>query len=490
MSLITVNVPDGIGQTGVTKFNTFFEGKAVGDFVDLTGLGQYDLIQNGGYGMILESFAAQDCAIPNPLPTVYTEWEDVADIAQPYYDAELPDLSSEKTFTYKVNTEYVTKSVDDLWDNASFIKVDHDKAVYVEFDFISKPNDVETVFAEAVTDLKAAGFEEDLVQEGVAVLIKKNGEEVVAQADVLNQDSYVEVDYFALPYVTELDFDSFAGLKAAYEARAGQFVTDFASGLVDTATAAKNYNLDFEDETYNLVKYGDEEYEYVITFEYEAALGATAVEDYQALLVAAGFVPKRMSDWAANGLYNPTSQEFILGISADATAKTISIQLLVLNGDALDYVVEIPSLVDLATLNTQVNDGVNADILAVTGAAGAYTCSLTAIFAGDDSWAGFTFDGSNGQAYAQYYGTYGLITQYMIEATAADGVDVTAAANAALAKLTGFAAATFTLFNAKGYFNATTNEFAMFRVDADNGVFAIQFFVLDAKSATRVTMAS
>ena len=493
LSLITVNVPDGIGQTGVTKFNEFFKDAVVGDFVDITGLGQYDLANNGGYGILLETFAAQDCAKPNPAPVVLKTWADAAALAQGYYELPLPDLDNEKTFTYKVNTDYVDKGVEDLFEDASFVKVDHDEAVFVEFDFIAKPSDIETAFDEAVADLKAAGFEEDASEAGAAILIKKDGEEVVAQADVFNQDSYVEVDYMALPLITEFDFATFAELKAFYEGRVSALVEGtFATALVDLVTPGTNYYIDTADELYNLQKYGDEEYEYALSFTAAADLAAADVTAYETALAAAGFVEKRMSDFGANGLYNPTSHEFILGVAIDSEdPKSLNLQVLVLNGDALDYVVEPLHMVDLETVAGQINSAVNADILAITGAAASYSNSFTPLFAGDANWAGFTFDGSRGQNYGGYYTKFGLITQYIFEAYLADSVtDVNAAINGVLAKLDGFAQGNFALFDVDGYFNATTNEFVAFGYNSSKGVLTFQFFVLDAKSATYVTLAA
>lgn len=493
LSLITVNVPDGIGEAGVTEFNKFFATAKVGDFVDIKGLGQYDLEKNGGYGILLDSFAAQDCVTPDPLPVVLKTWADAAAKAQGYYEDTLPDLSNEKTFTYKVNTDYVTYGVEDLFSDASFVKVDHDAAVFVEFDFIAKPSDIEATFDEVVADLKAAGFEEDTAEDGAAILVKKDGETVIAQADVFNQDSYVEVDYMALPLITKFEFETFAGLNAFYEERvSGVIGSTFATTLVDSTAPAVNYLIDTADEMYNLNKYKDEEYEYYFSFTYAEDLGATAVADYQALLAAAGFVEKRMSDWSANGLYNATSHEFILSVSVDTEdPKTLNLHVLVLNGDALDYVVEPLHTVDLETVTGQVNTGVNADILAITGTAGEYTCSLLPLFAGDANWAGFTFDGSYGQAYKDYYAEDGLMTQYIIQAYVADGVDLSTAANAVLAKLTGFSKAK--LFNNDkyaGYFNSTTNEFIMLGLNSANGIFTIQLFVFDAKGATSFVAAA
>ena len=346
LSLITVTVPDGIGATGVQKFNEFFADKVVGNFVDITGLGQYDSVNNaGGYGILLESFAAQDCVTPNPLPTVYTQWAQVAAQAQPYYFDALPDLSADKAFTYKVNLDYVTYGLDELFNDTSFIKVPLD-SVFVEFDLIGKPSDIAEVFGDVCDGLEAAGFVEDTAEEGASIYVLYDGDDAIAQADVFNQDSYVEVDYMGA-YNSE-EFATLAAALATIELRADSWIkylddtvtTDFVSAVPTALEEAteKGAVVDYFYETYYLGYYASMGLimQYNVAVEVELAEGKTiddVLEAYETAVLSAAFEEKLLL--GVSGYFNATTNVFV---AFGGSKTTFQLSIMVLDDVSKDQV--------------------------------------------------------------------------------------------------------------------------------------------------------
>lgn len=489
-SLITVQVPVGLSEAACQAFNTYFAAKQVRDFFVFEGTGQYGAQANLGYGLLVDSWAAQSFVDPAEPPVVITEWADVAADVNEYYLDPILNLGNDaKVFNYKYKV-YNNTDLDDLFDSQEYIYItDKDNTLFTDMMFYCKPADMEDVFEGLEGVIKTAGFEEKLKEEGAAIYtLKDASNNVVAQFDLFITDLYVEIYYFAQPLVTV--FENFAGVKALYEHRAGKFVSGFASELVDVTPAGASYELDFGSETFLYEKYQDEIYIYDIIVSFET-LPADVEDDYAAALEVAGFTGKRLADYGVDGLFNATSNEFVAEISADADKKELTVEVFVLSDDAVDdYIVEIPNTVNLATALGQANAAIPADIAAITGAASTYQVSFAAALESLDSTVeGYIFDGSNGQAYAEYYASFGLITQYSIEVQLT-GETYSAYVTGLVSALTtaGFAAGTFTLFNIQGYFNATTNEFVRPVATAADTVI-IQLFVLDATSAARVTLA-
>ena len=110
--------------------------------------------------------------------------------------------------------------------------------------------------------------------------------------------------------------------------------------------------------------------------------------------------------------------------------------------------------------------------------------------ANDEYVANYNLDWTDEAAYLGYYSQFGLIMLYEVTITPADGVTAQQMGGAYIQALTGasFAAGTFTLFNAQGYFNSTSNEFVILSL-SEAGDLVLDIFVLDATSAQRVTLA-
>ena len=492
VSILTFQVPAGLSDAAVTAFNAYFAEKKVGDFFTFEGCGQYDAIENIGYGFVVDSWAAQSFVDPEEEPVLYSTWESVTDEVNTYYADELPAIGDDDlifNYTFEV---YQGKTLNELFTDLTYVYItDKENCLFSEFSFYAAPREMDDAFDSVVAKAKTAGYEAAVEETGAAILTLKDGSDnVVSQIDVFEEDAFLDIYYFGIPFST--DFEDFAGVKALYEKRAGKLVAGFESALVDTAVAGENYHLGYADETYFYEEYGDEIYiyDFEITF---AAAQEGADEAYYNALLAAGFEPMRLNDYMVDGLFNEDSGEFInpSDIELDEEKKVLSFEVLVLSEDAIDdYIIEIPTPVDLETAMTEFDTTARADIEAITGAASTYSNSIGAVLEGNEYAKNYEFDGSHGQAYAQYYARFGLITQYLLTIHLVDGVDYATAGSQLLTALAtaGFAQATFTLFNANGWFNAATNEFVIVQA-LDASTLMVQILVLDATSAANVSLA-
>lgn len=326
-SIITLNVPAGLSQAACDAFNTYFADKEVGDFFCFEGTGQYDAVDNLGYGLLVDSWAAQSFTDPEEDPVIYTKWEDVTEQVNPSYQDPLPDIGdNEKVFTY-VFEVYEGRALSQLFTDMTYVYItDKDNCLFTDLFFYAKPSEMDATFASVCDKVAAAGYTAALEEDGAAIYtLKDAGENVVSQIDVFEYDAYVEVYYFGIPFRT--NFEDFAGLASAYNSRASRKVAGFATKLVDTATAGVTYNIDFAYETYYVENGINGIYEYDLSIEF-AELSATAVADYTALLAAAGFEEKYFSLVSATGLFNAENNEFVV-VYTNAEKKLLCIDALV-----------------------------------------------------------------------------------------------------------------------------------------------------------------
>ena len=178
------------------------------------------------------------------------KWEDVAEKVNPAYQDPLPELGDdEKVFTYTFQV-YEGRALSELFNDMTYVYItDKDNCLFTDLFFYAKPSEMDDTFASVCGKVEAAGYTAAVEEAGVSIYtLKDAGENVISQIDVFENDAYIEVYYFGIPFCT--DFEDFAGVKALYEKRAGKLVTGFESALVDTAVAGENYHLDYSKETY------------------------------------------------------------------------------------------------------------------------------------------------------------------------------------------------------------------------------------------------
>lgn len=492
-SLINIHVPEGLTQGSADAFNAFFAEKAVADFLMFDGCGQYDMEQNLGYGLVVDNWAARYFEDPTDVPDIYNSWEDIALATQEYFADPLPDLGDDRVFSYTY--EYSGKATDAIKEEYVFL-TDKENSSAVSYTFNYKPADAEDIVNGFVEKLETLGYVEgtgDL--EGIFTLTVE--ENVVAELIIMGA-SESNLNFYLLATApagepgdeTYAFFETQDELLAAYEGRAGALVEGFASALLaNIQFDALSYGLDWTDETAYFDKWADEIYIYDLTFAYGEDANPTEDSVVEALL-ANGFEAKRLDDYVIDGYFNATSNEFVADIDLDVDENTLIITVYALTADAVDtYITDIPDEMDYDTFVSTFNTTVQEEIATITGEASTYALSFADLFAGED-YAGFTIDYTSDGYYADYYTTFGLLTQFVFQAKVADGVDAYDAAYAVFTALqdAGFVQGAFNLFGASGLWNAETNEFVMVSY-TDNGV-SIQMFVLDATSAGYVQTAA
>lgn len=484
-SLIEVQVPDGMSAAGVKAFNEYFAEKEVGQFFTYFGSGQYDLVENIGYGLVIDSFGAQFLEDPEEEPEIFATWADVAAAAGQYFNDPLPELGDDRVFSYTY--EFGGAATDVILEDYVFL-TDKENANCVTINYNYKPADADEIVDDFVAKLETLGWEEQTGDlQGIFLL--SEGEECVGEL-IIDAASETGLSYYYMaaapevgPEETYAEFETFAEAKATYEKRAAALVGEgFTSALVDNTTAAALYDLDWSYETYYYTKWTDEIYEYDFTFAYEE-LPADA-EDYPALLAEAGFVAKRLYDYTIDGLFNPETNEFIAKLEIDEEDAVIYMEVFVLSDAAVEtYIIDIPAGVDLPTAMADFTAAVNGGIKAVTGNDGAFVSALDTVLGGNTYAEAYVVDDGYAAAYAKYYATYGLIVQVSIEITLKEDADLYESYYALCdaLELAEFAYGTLQLFGANGYFNSHSNEFVM--ISGTDTSLILTVVVLDATSA-------
>lgn len=354
VSLITVQIPAGINEAGVKGINDYFAEKEVGEFVLMTALAQYDLTNNGGMGLLVESFMGQQLTDPDEDPVIFTEWADAADSVQYLYRDELPDMSNEKVFTFAAKS-YEDYALTDLYTDPSWILIpedDQEHAILSAFDFLCKPADVEAVYAEAKADLVAEGFElvKEDADEGYAQYKLVDEDVVIAMAQVYYTEAQVSMEYIA--HDNTYEFDALSEGLAAYESYASAILSAiaeeevaFATGLIGLEPFAsylteKGTVGDFSGATYYIGKYYAK-YGLISDFSFETEVEYTAgenaltdktfLENIVNVLGQLGFEEKIFGLFNLNGYFNATTNEFVMVSVKDAV---LSLEVILLDADS------------------------------------------------------------------------------------------------------------------------------------------------------------
>ena len=482
VSILTFQVPAGLSDAAVTAFNAYFAEKNVGDFFTFEGCGQYDAIENIGYGFVVDSWAAQSFVDPAEEPVLYSTWESVTDEVNAYYADELPAIGDDDLiFNYTFDV-YQGKTLNELFTDLTYVYItDKENCLFSEFSFYAAPSEMDDAFDSVVAKAKTAGYEAAVEQTGAALLtLKDSSDNVISQIDVFEEDAYLDIYYFGIPFATE--FDSFAGLAAAYNHRAAKKVAGFATELVDTATAGLSYNIDFAYEEYFVENGINGIYEYDLSIEF-AELSATAVADYTTLLAAAGFEEKYFSLVGATGLFNAENNEFVI-VYTNAEKKLLCIDALVFtDAAAATYITDPLATYDsFADLKVDLDAAFQDVLEEITGEASTFEVSfdLSAV----EGIASFSFDDSLAinQYTASNYAAGYLMTVIYLEIELDDEADFNTVVAAIVAALeaAGFEEA---VYNGQsiGYYNETTGEFI--RIFNNDGNVELGVNIYNAKTA-------
>lgn len=352
LSPIHVHIPAGVADASVQLLQTYFANKKVGDFVLFDALTQYDLIENGGMGLVIETFWSRTVADPEETPAVYSTWADIAKVIQPLYKDTVLDLTTDGAISYTVDTtsfDYVASSFFKP-EFASNFTVDADRAIVADFAI--------NVKASAIADsFKALG--DKIVEQGASLVaqdpdgilaiyeVKNAAEEVVANILLQNSDTYIDGYYLALgPTET---FASWTEAAEFYTGRATAVEQSFNAEATarTTAIVAPTYatpvsvTVNYADELVNAKYYESFGLIAVYTIDFELPAYTTEQSDddafaaYADQLEAAGFVYRAFRLLKVDGFYNATTKEFV---AFDVDKGVITLEVLVLDAKSATYV--------------------------------------------------------------------------------------------------------------------------------------------------------
>lgn len=495
---IVVNVPAGseLTEGAITAFNTFFADKKAGDFSTICTTFQYDLEKNGGMGMVLESFWSQkglEVVAKKDQPVIFSSWQEVMDNQGGYYDGGFVDLTKasdeeaalENPFSYLVDESYLDNPKS-MWQEAyvsQIIKIsdaDLKKCASSVVTVNVKSSKMEAYLDAVEAKLKAASYvlDESMAENGVYLFTYTESEAVKKEVVLMiNNESQVEYQYIA-PRAA-LDYATFAEFKAGFEGLASVKMSALTetsythtSALVDFSEGKKpsNINLSWMYEALfdGLKEYGMALPYYSVTYDFaDKAAAAAALTDYQAKLVAAGFVERKLtlsklgSYPDMTGYFNATSKEFIfIDQDYDSTASDYTNQLyanlFVANDAAITALVEALPASD-AELIAKINSTYSGLATKYSTAGFGTTTGLPASFnigstLHSNHW-DVLFTSESLASYA--------ISQVTIEIKY-DGEVTNEALATYISGLSGFALKYHGAFEENGYWNATTGEFLIF----------------------------
>ena len=509
-SLIKVNVPSfsEMSNEALQSFNAFFAEKQVGDFIDLTGLLQYDSVENAGMGMIVENFWNQTGYVEvaaKDKPVIYKTWAEVDAKVGGYYDGGFLDLAGANEedplsapFSFVIDESYLNNPKG-RWNTdyvAQIIQIPDERLVFCgSFVIVAnfKPSKFEAYIDAVEAKLKAAGYEvdESLYNEGGIILfLLKDGSTVVKELVMsINNESQVEFQYIAPK--AALDYATFAEFKAGLEGLASAKLTSLSGAAATHTSAIVDFPSGHAPKVYTLTRmyeaYGDADYatkgafiRYDVDFGYDSVEKAkAALSAYKDALVAAGFAYCKDTDKGLSNLYKESSGELVsLFIDYEWNdEKSQYVDLPNIKGYVIvvdatykskGYLVPLPAndsalLAVLTELYSELHEE-KAEFGAETGLPSSFNLGENAVEIHD-------------YFYSTDYLDYGL---FLAQLVLTYNVDVTEEMVTTFAAgLTGFVSATFA-DSVAGLWNATTGEFVTFETDGSNFAITIYKFASDS----------
>lgn len=522
-SLITVQVPEGLSDDAITAFNTYFEGKVVGDWIDMCGTLQYDSINNLGQGYVMNDFTCRSNFLAEmdeaDKPAIFYSWADVQEALEDVYDEEVVDLNPANDedkiaapFSYRIDTSYVNYDPAELFDGDGMLLTDSSESAFVQITANIKYDDVEDCFNAIEARMATLGWEsaEGSLDEGGEIFILKDGDDVVKQLTVIPTDNYFTIYYMAPRATIEAEFDNFADAKAEYEARvskhAGKLAgsaVDFSSALVDAnglfgEINPTSYYVSWEDHTALDGYYGTYGLlaEYYFAFMYtpedsEEWTLAGLDEAYASALEIAGFKWATMGLFEVSGYFNEESGEFLL-VDLDTENNLLLLDVIVLNAKSAKYISYEADAASFEELIGLYQDSANAHIAKLTGVPGTFASSLvspSALLEGVEA-VNYHFNPAGESTLDSYYDKYGLLSGYDLSFAFAEEANLEGLEEAYLAALeaAGFEFASFDLMGFTGYYNSVSHEFVVgFGLDEDDGMFHVAVYLFDDTSAAYVS---
>lgn len=476
-SLVLVEIPEGLNENAVTKINTFFASAEVGAFIDMMGLTRWDT-SKGGMCLLAENWWGfrTKAADKADIPTLYENWAKVKAALSPLYENAVIDLSAADEndalgapFNFLIDTDDYAENPKDYWvDDVKDIFVtvaDPESCGLVKITANYKPAKAAAYKAALLAKMEALGYTR-VSSNGYEVFSLAVSNIVVENLVVAFGESYANLYYTAQRIITDMDFNTFALAKAAYEARLQGLFQDntieSALPAVENAAFAK-VNFDWYYETYYYAKYSVAVLAY--TFEVSFAQGVTAeqktalVAEYTTALKAASFAEDYYySSFGALGLWNEASGEFVtLGLNK---AGNLSIDVFYIFG-----VSEAANVVPKPTSDAELLAMINGEYAGWNGASATYfptaACSLTSFTLGELAAVDWSVLDTTNESMEEDKGYAPAFSADITYSRALTDADV----QALVAMLTGlgFVPATHSGYG-QGYWKASTYEFIQFSV--------------------------
>ena len=514
-SPIRINIPGAnlMSDAAVNSFTSFFEGKAVGDFIAVNGLLQYDSQTNNGMGFIVENFWNQIGYTnvgtgtgeidPSIVPTIVDTWAEVTSEAEDYFEDAFINLSSadpdsalNAPFSYQLDDSFVSDPAgywsDDYKDVFCQVSdVRHSAMFRVIANFKAAKFDA---YLEAIdAALLAADYELDdsWASEGILMyLAKDSSDNIVKEVLIMaNNEQQTEIHYTALK-AGLVPAATFGEIVTAFDGNVNAYINyltgaagTFHSDMIDLAGTAK-YTLDVSGIAKYLSYYASYGMlaELIIEFDQPAATTkeqlAAKLADYEAELITAGYAEAYFSTFGATGLCNASTKEFVFLFSDDST-KTIYAQVIVL--DAKSYAAVSYPYTNEAQLIAAIND----EYAGWNGASSAYfptaVSSVTSFTLGTKEAIAWDFLDTTYDTFAEELGytPYFVATIHYADDLTTDDVDLFIAGLSA----SGFVAATHAVYG-PGYYKASTYEFIT--VSFEDDILEVGFGLVAAPVASQV----
>ena len=383
-SLITMNIPaaSDMSEAALTKYNAYFAGKAVGDFVQINGLLQYDSQANGGMGFIVEDYWNQ-IGYTKPaasiIPTIRTSWAQVeADYKDLFLDGTFlhfldasatPESQLNYPFAFIGSTEYFDDPKGQWTDAYKDILVrvsDVAKSGAVSVDVNIKPSKMAKeedsdpdMYLETLEDAIAAeGYTLDSEydgSEGIYIYTHESAPSVIDKEILVMLNSYSQLSIYYYGPKAIIDYATFSAFKAEYESYASAKISGLTGAAFDFHTSLPAFaddkkpvsiSLDLTGQSKNdgyYASYGWVEVPYGVILDFGTAAAAMAgYNDYVTKLLAAGFGEMKYADTiqGTTGLFKAGSNEFLafeLEINEAKTAYTgrVLVSIVIVNDAAI-----------------------------------------------------------------------------------------------------------------------------------------------------------
>ncbi len=368
LSPFKVVIPAGLSASTISKINSYFAKKSVGDTGKLVGTARYDRTEGGTsivIGDIIGSYSLRETPT-SEASIVKDKWADVQELEGDNYRDTMVTFENENIFSYVVDESMLSDNVDDIFTDASWVAVDHSSAALLAVTINAKAAKIEETFNALITGLTTQGGEASSMnneENGEAIYNFKDSDGTIYATVLLaNYEAYLSLYYIGLkPSKTFTGETAFADAKAfylnlatAYEKSLDSTATDRTSALINFSNTVSSAVVDYSNESV-YSKYF-EDYGLIGVYSIKVTLAAadeTAATQYEAGLMLAGFEYKSFELTQEDVWYNATSKEMVV-VSISKDSKTVTLDIYAVNATSGALVAERCDATYLGYMNSDV----------------------------------------------------------------------------------------------------------------------------------------